>query len=243
LKPRTGPQQVKLTRPKTQGINTRPHLSFGFRYFRQIDKFGLSGQAASWLVSLLQRLSDLSAERWDDLVENPTRAQALRFHPIDWDAKNIPVARKDLNWLPSDYLDDAGEYPFYQFQVSRSLGRFAGFRDESGTFQIVLIDPLHNLQPSGDFDYRVRPSNPLKSDYDVLRASVDGTLQKAKCVRNDCDVLVQLQAHQIDDYDVLLLRMEGSDRLVANQMIQDNKCTSMYQIFQDGLVKSMVSDE
>ena len=26
-------------------------------------------------------------------------SRTLRFHPIDWDARNIPVQRKDLIWV------------------------------------------------------------------------------------------------------------------------------------------------
>jgi hypothetical protein len=67
--------------------------------------------------------------------------------------QNIPIPKEQIDWL-GDYASD--EYEFVQFHVSKALGRVVGFFDEEQTFQIVLFDPFHNIQPAGDFDYRVR---------------------------------------------------------------------------------------
>jgi hypothetical protein len=242
VKPRIGQQPPHLTQPKIKGVRVDPFLSFGFKHFRQIEWFGLTGTSSSWCASLLERLAALSSQRWDDLVE-PKRAQAYRFHEINWEANSIPIARTDINWLPPDYLASPDDYPFYQFHISRAVGRFMGFRDEKDIFQIVLVDPLHNLQPSKDFGYRVRPSDPLRSDYDMLRAQIDGSLQAAKCTRESCETLIQLQNHSFDGLGILTMKVEGSDLESAQALIANGTCTSLYKVFQEGLLCLMVKQE
>jgi hypothetical protein len=204
--------------------------------------FGLTGTSGSWCASFLERLAALSGEKWDDFFE-PSKAQAYRFHEIDWEATNIPISRGDLDWLPKDYLKDPEDYPFYQFHVSKALGRFAGFRDEKSVFQIVLVDPLHNLQPSGVYGYKVSPSSPLKSDYDLLRTKIDGVLQNAQCSRDTCNTLIQLQAHSLEDNGVLIMRIEGSDLEAAQSLVDNGKCKSLYQVFQEGLLNLLVGED
>ena len=83
-------------------------------------------------------------------------AAGIRFHPISWDAKNIPIARSELDWL-GDYSSD--DFPLVQFHLSKAMGRVVGFFDEDHVFNVVLLDPLHNLQPAKGFGYRVRASH------------------------------------------------------------------------------------
>lgn len=188
MKINVGDFESRLPSPKAEGVRDDACLSFGFSYFKQIKHFGLKHSSLSWSISFLERLSVLSKERWDDLTGNPTKAQSLRFHPVDWNANRIPIAQTELSWLPPDYISNP-DFPFYQFHVSRALGRFMGFRDEYGVFQIVLVDPLHNLQPSSEFGYRVRPCGSHSNDLDIFRAKVDKVLQTAKCNRNECDLV------------------------------------------------------
>lgn len=217
-------------------------MSFGFSYFRQINEFGLNRSPLSWAVSFLERLGVLSQEEWDSFVNDPAKKDALRFHEIDWNAEAIPIKRSDINWLPPDYTDNP-EFPFYQFHVSKALGRFVGFRDEKGVFQIVLLDPLHNLQPSRVFDYRVRPCGPLESHYDTLRATLDRALQNAKCTAVDCELAAELQKVQIDGAQILLMAVRDGDIETALKLLEDGKCKSLYEVFERGLLELLVATE
>lgn len=214
-------------------------MSFGFSYFRQIDLFGLNRSSLSWAVSFLERLSALSQEQWDSFVDNPAKRDSLRFHEIDWDAEAIPIKKSEIDWLPRDYANNP-EYPFYQFHVSKALGRFTGFRDENGVFQIVLLDPLHNLQPTSVYDYRVRPCGPLEGHFDTLRATLDRALQSAKCTSVECELAAELQKLQIDDAQILLVRLSDGDVETARDLLGRGKCKSLYEVFERGLLELLL---
>lgn len=229
-----------LPSPKAEGVRDNACLSFGFSYFKQTEHFGLNRSSTSWSVSFLERLSVLSKEKWDDLIGDPTKAQSLRFHPVDWNASRIPITQTDLTWLPQDYISNP-DFPFYQFHVSKALGRFMGFRDESGVFQIVLVDPLHNLQPSKQFGYRTRPCGLHSNDLDIFKAKVDKVLQTAKCNRNECSLVYGLQELQLDEFDVLLLQLAGDDLEIATNLVRKGKCKSLYDAFAAGLLVLMAA--
>ncbi len=146
--------------------------SFSFRFFKQIENFGASSCESKWFVSMLERLSDISGKTVEEITETPSWMDFYRFHPINWAKKNVPITRNDLNWIDSVYLGNEEEYPLYQFQISKATGRVVGFFDEDWNFNIVLIDPLHNLQPSKYFDYRVTHCFPLDSEYESLRKKI-----------------------------------------------------------------------
>jgi hypothetical protein len=78
---------------------------------------------------------------------------SLRCHPIDWSAKNIPIAKDEIDWI-GDYSSD--EIEFVQFSISTGRGRIVGFFDDEQIFNVVLLDPMHNIQPSKKRNYQVR---------------------------------------------------------------------------------------
>lgn len=45
-----------------------------------------------------------------EVLEENRGSIALRCHPIDWSAKNIPIQRKDLDWLPKEILDNETDF-------------------------------------------------------------------------------------------------------------------------------------
>jgi hypothetical protein len=113
--------------------------TFSFRYWRQIEYFGLDRAQPSWFVSLLERLVELSAHPIDDFFSNSPAKKYYRYHEIDWDQKNIPIKREDLAWLDHDYLVNSEDYPLVQLMISKALGRIIGFWDEESVFCIVLL--------------------------------------------------------------------------------------------------------
>lgn len=142
--------------------------TFSFRFWKQIEYFGLSHTNKEWLISLLERLQNLSQEKLDDFRVDQGKRDRYRYHGINWSQKNIPIQRTDLNWIPADYLNNETEFPLQQFSISTGLGRIVGFFDETQTFNIVLLDPLHNIQPAKDYAYKVAKCQPATGCYELL---------------------------------------------------------------------------
>ncbi|OCP17782.1 hypothetical protein BC361_10255 [Ensifer sp. LC54] len=128
------------------------------RFWRQIDLFGLGSLDAGWFVSLCQRMSALCERNLDEFMRDNDARESFRFHAIDWQGKNVPVRRQEFDWVPKNYLENEVDFPFYQFHVSRALGRVVGFFDENQVFNILVFDPNHNIQPSRHNDYKIRPT-------------------------------------------------------------------------------------
>ncbi|OAV75258.1 hypothetical protein Barb7_01130 [Bacteroidales bacterium Barb7] len=112
---------------------------FSFLYFRQIELFGVDECNPEWFVSVFERLKDLS-NKTQNFAANTMDKQNYRFHPIDWDKKNVPIKRRDLSWIPKEYLDNESEFPLWQFSISKGKGRIVGFLNEDSTvFYIVFL--------------------------------------------------------------------------------------------------------
>jgi hypothetical protein len=160
--------------------------SFSFKYFGQDRYFGLGDSEPKWFVSLLERLKDLSTQNIDSFLSDYGVKDAYRFHKIDWNATNIPIHRKDINWVDKNIIDNEGDYPFFQFQVSKGKGRVVGFWEPGyDCFYIVLLDSKHNLQPSKDYDYKVNDTVILHCQYTALMLDID-RVKGIQCAANDC---------------------------------------------------------
>lgn len=169
-------------------LTPSPKLSFGFKYFREIENFGLKSKSRRisnrWMLSLIDRLKQLSLLSKDDFDSYDHTADELRHHKIDWQAKNVPISRADFPWVNKDYPNDE-EYPFWQFQLSSSMGRFFGFYDENNVFQVVCVDPLHNAQPAGGhFEYKVDSCTPLETDLVAILAYLNQVYSKCRLSHN-----------------------------------------------------------
>jgi len=150
----------------TKGFE-KTHLSFSFLYFRQIPFFELDDQDNRWFVSLLERLKDLSGKN-SSILGDTTAKQAYRIHPIAWTQTNIPIKKSDLDWIPKEYLDNT-EIEFLQFEITQSTGRVVGFFNETNeVFNIVLLDPKHNIQPTKSTGYKVDKTHYCPTDYEEL---------------------------------------------------------------------------
>jgi hypothetical protein len=165
--------------------------TFSFLYFQQIQFFGLSETDTKWCVSFLDRLRDFCRINLHQFFNQKGLKDWWRFHDINWKATNIPIQRNDLNWLPRTILDNEEEFPLCQFQVSTTRGRIIGF-DYENIFYIVLLDPLHNMQPSGNFNYAVDDCYPLSSHYESLVNDIE-ILRVKTCLQKDtCEVFKEL---------------------------------------------------
>jgi len=140
-------------------------ISFSFRYFVQIDNFGIGNCSINWFIGLIERLKTLSDLTKDQLLGENSGSKALRFHPIDW--AKAPFKKEDLK-LPSVIADNDYAFSIMQISISVSTGRIIGFFSDENVFNIVLLDANHNAQPSAKHNYQIRPTTIGMSQIDDL---------------------------------------------------------------------------
>jgi len=199
--------EVRKGRPDAE-----KYFTFSFRYWKEIENFGVGAGDASWFSSLLARLRDLGSEKITRLFEDPSFKDTLRSHPVDWGAKNIPVQLEDLSWLPRSVRENQDEFPIIQFHISKALGRVHGFWDADWCFQIVLLDPMHNLQPSEYSAYKVRSTEISSCQYSALRTALDQACQTS-CSQSDCEFARRVHTitpEAVDGQIVIVTALEES---------------------------------
>jgi hypothetical protein len=182
------PSEIKRV-PREKSRPAKKPWTFSLCYWKQIEHFGLkcSGVNEKWFVSLLDRLKDLSGLNIDEVANNPSNL--WRFHPINWNQRNIPIKKTDLDWVPKEYLHE--ETDFFQLQISKSTGRIVGFFDSENVFQIVLLDPMHNAQPSSYNNYTINKTQEQVSTYQELQSKLIFIKSKMDkhCPAHTCEVL------------------------------------------------------
>ncbi len=160
--------------------------SFSFRYYNQAEYFGLGETSIKWFVSLLERLRDLCKEDIDNFFKDHRIKDANRYHKIDWDAINIPIKRSEINWVDKNVIENEEDYPFFQFQISTGLGRVIGFWNEDYRFfNIVLLDPKHNMQPSKYYEYKVDDTTIEHCEFTSLLMDIDN-IKGLDCLIDGC---------------------------------------------------------
>lgn len=195
-KPQINPGQVPPARaPEIKRGRPDPekYFTFSFRYWKERDHFGVDAVESSWFPSLLARLCELGKEKVTRFFDDPSFKDAIRSHAVNWDARNIPIQLDYLDWLPRSVRENSDELPLVQFHISKALGRVHGFWDENWCFQVVLLDPLHNLQPSKDVGYKVRPTTLAGCQYSALRVAIDRACDK-RCSNQTCELSNELRA-------------------------------------------------
>lgn len=231
------------------GCNTEPPLlnanekkqsekevSFSFKYFRQIDFCGIGNCNNKWFVGLIERLGSLSAMTYKELGETKG-SSSTRLHAINWEQKNMPISKSDLNWLPNYYLDNEVDYPIVQISISISTGRIIGFFDENQVFNIVLLDPNHNIQPSQMHNYQLQPTTIGISEYDDLINKVENIKKSvADCTDKSCLIKEQIQDIPLLHDNVI---MAGVDSDFYEQYLEVIKRHSVKDIIENGIMQLM----
>lgn len=229
---------------KNNPISGRPskplRWTFSFRFWKQIEFFGLSKVQEKWFVSVLEKLTELSLLTVDEFQSRKGLKNYWRYHEINWNQTNIPINRNDVNWLSSDYRSNPEEFPFFQFMVSQALGRIVGFWDESQVFNVVLLDPLHNIQPTESFGYRIDQCSPLNCSYTSLLMDVEHA-KSSQCNSQDCPAYSQISKipSETEPYNVILVKLDDSVLNDAKDLIQEGKAKSYTEIFVDGVLAAL----
>lgn len=176
-------------------------ITFSFRYFDQREFFGIAEQDSSWFASLLERLADLNGKS-SKIIGNYTERDKYRLHPINWNNKNMPVKLNDLTNIPKTLRDNAEPDFLWQFQLSTANGRVIGFfNSEYDVFYIVLLDPKHNMQPSGNFNYSVDNTSIAPTPYEQIKMAMsEMEKHKSTCpALRQCPISLPLDELYIND--------------------------------------------
>lgn len=124
------PSRIKATQ------STSGNISFSLKHLQcNHTKFSFQNRNPQYLVTLLERLRDLSSMTVQEIRSN--RSKVLRCHPISWE-KTTEICFGIRN------EEQIVETP-YQFSVSSNEhGRIHGFFIDD-IFYIVWLDPEHKL--------------------------------------------------------------------------------------------------
>lgn len=158
---------------KLNGKVEKKRLSFSFRYFRQIENFGISGKNDVWMSGLLQQLALLSDKDAESLLSSYAEKTQLRLHPLDLSIGKSALSLDDFSFIDKRELPDGEENKFWQIEISKANGRIIGFFSADHlVFFIVFLDPNHNAQLSNFSDYKIRKISPCMSELDDLKARI-----------------------------------------------------------------------
>ena len=161
-------------------------ITFSFRYFDQQKYFGFGQEESKWFASLLERLKDFSGKT-SKIIEDHKERDAYRLHPINWDGRNVPVTLEDFKSIPDVVRNSAENEFLWQFQLSTGNGRVIGFFNSTfDVFYVVALDPLHNLQPSKDFAYRVEEAEIAPTIYEDQRIKINEILKRKNACEYSC---------------------------------------------------------
>lgn len=171
--------------------------TFSFQYWRQHENFGLQNEKVDvvWFTSLITRLKELSSKTIEEVTTNRSASSAWRYHKLNWEQPNMPITKEEFeSFLPSGTLNEETEV--CQFMISQANGRVVGFFDHVETFQIVLLDPLHNIQPAKDYNYAVNPTQFALTAIELHQERLISIKKSAdeKCGSTACDLKHAMEA-------------------------------------------------
>lgn len=220
----------------------RRKIAFSFSYFKQIPNFEIGCCSQGWHVGLVERLVTLGNMTPQEVLEENKGSIALRCHPIDWTAKNIPIQRKELDWLPEEILNNEEDFPMMQFSISISTGRIVGYFDrEPSIFHIVLLDPNHNIQPAKKTNYQIQPTTKGISQYDELLNKLE---RIKKIVENCPDKSCKLHEHistveELHD-NIVYVGLDKDFYSTYQEILQEH---SLQEIIEQGILEFTKGDK
>lgn len=232
-KPRFGSKA--LVTSDQEKLIERRKIAFSFSYFRQITNFQIGACPPKWHVGFLERMSILGTMTPQEVLEENRGSESLRCHPIDWNAKNIPVRRSNLDWLPQEILDNETEFPMMQFSISAGTGRMIGFFNrDSSVFYITLLDPNHNIQPSKKTNYQIQPTTQGISQYDDLLNKLENIKKVVKdCKDKSCKLHVHIHEMEGLHHNITYVGLDKDFYSSYQEILQEH---SLQEILENGIL-------
>ncbi|MBS1206152.1 MAG: hypothetical protein H6R25_3051 [Proteobacteria bacterium] len=109
---------------------------------------------------------------------------------------------------------------------SKSLGRVVGFWDEQQIFNIVLLDPLHNIQATQSHNYRVDYCARLETPYSLLLGRVDDIKHTCRCSDPACSF-----KQRIEQFEEILVQTN-----ILIHYVSDMGWAEMQQFMEGGFI-------
>lgn len=214
-----------------------PNIAFSFEHFRQIDNFGIGNCSQLWHIGLLERLAVLSKMTPKQVLEENAGSDSLRCHKIDWSAKGVVAKRTDFDWLPPVILDNEDEFPLMQFSISTGTGRFVGFFDNnSATFNVIVLDPNHNIQPSRKHGHQIIATAIGVSQYDDLLGKLNKIQTiSTKCTMQPCVLNTHID-HIENTHNIVYVGLDNDFYAAYVDLLQEHSLT---QIIETGIMELM----
>jgi hypothetical protein len=222
-------------------------ISLSFEFWRQIKYFGLDRTEMDWVIGLLDRLREISRftkEEWEaETLGNRYGGNRWHYHQVNWNARNIPIQKSNLNWVPSQILDNEDEYAFWQVGFGAGGGRAAGFWETEDRFAIVLLDPHHNLAPSKDYNYKTTECHPEGHAAELLRLAVDRARSSLTCSPDTCSIhgsLTQITlGREIRDVyhfaEMIPLGLEEQTSRDLKELLEAGRIPSLHDVVKRGV--------
>ena len=177
---RSNKESLSLDRPVpavSKKIIPEKKWTFSFQSWEQRKLFGLKHKKVTlqWFVSLIKTLKDLSQKTIEEVILDIPQKTAYRIHPINWGTSSL---NEEIfyKYIPENYRHKETEV--IQFQIERSKGRAIGYFDSDYTFQIVLLDPAHNMQLSNYNNYTTVQTDFLPDCYDSILSKLAKIINK-----------------------------------------------------------------
>lgn len=226
----------KLISNKESSFIKEPKIHFSFKYLNQIDNFGIGDCNQKWFIGLLERLKNLETFTISELMEANKNGKAIRFHKIDWNLKNVPIKKNDLSWIPTNILTNEDEFPIMQLAISISKGRIIGFFDNNyADFNIILLDPMHNLQPSIHDNKQIQKTTKGISEYDNLLSKIQNIkniISNCNCISpKKCNILEKIET--LKDKEVSYINL---DKDFYNAYLSELEIYTLEDIFKEGIL-------
>lgn len=218
-KPVSTSQRIPSARAKSED----PKWNFSFKYWKQVDYFGLETTKCdgAWFTSLLEKLKYLSEHSIEKFLKDDVIKDYWRFHKINWSQPNIPISKTQFEGLlPKGTLSE--EIEVCQFMISKGSGRIVGFFDSDNIFNIVLLDPLHNIQPAKDYGYAVNPTGFKLTEIEEHR-------ERLKLLKVNFDALCAKPCDMRSRIDELVGAKIGNRFFCLNDFISEDKIQTLLE--------------
>jgi len=64
-------------------------MAFAFRFWKQVDLFGLDKATREWFVTVLEKLKELSDKTLEEFTTDPGLRDNFRIHAISWPQSSL----------------------------------------------------------------------------------------------------------------------------------------------------------
>jgi hypothetical protein len=145
-----------------------------------------------------------------------------------------------LKWLPREILDNETEFPIFQLALAKGPMRIAGFWEpDETTFNIVLIDPHHNIATAEGYE-GAQPCTECLGDYHQMLCAVtefaDELRSAQECRAAGCQ-MHERASKLTESYTLKGLVYVAQDTLQqASQLVTSGIASNIDEIFVYGIL-------